>query len=179
MGMSSVTGIAKSYCATLKNQRTKKVNFGAVAVQVLFPLAVGVVWVFFGPTITNPGNAIAGISIVSALLCSMATMLFQIRIDIRSDMESGENHFITEKDATLIDELFAAVAWAILFGLTTVLIMVFSDWLGILQLCNIAPKIISGVIVAFIAHFVFVIGTVLKRLARVYDLVARNKRRTS
>ena len=149
---------------------------GAMVFQIIVPVIVGVVWFFYCNPIDNMSNAITGISIVSALLCAMATMLFQIRIDLRISQESGKNAFIVENDLKLIDELFYAVLWAILFGLLIVLFMVVIDWIGIFQINGFLSRCVSGIYVAVIFHFVLVIGLILKRLLRVYELVALHKR---
>lgn len=177
MGMSSVSGIAKAYFSTLVDQRTKGVHVGAMVMQFLVPAAIGIFWAFAGPSLLTPGNAIVGISIVSALLCAMATMLFQTRIDLRIRANEGKESFVTDSDLKLIDQLFFAVLWAILFGLLVVLVMVFSEWLGAFQLVGQPARIVAGFTIFFIGHFVFVVGTILKRMNRVYEIVAQNKRR--
>ena len=176
MGMSSIAGIAKSYFSTLTNQRTGKANIGALGAQLGAPIALAVVCFFIGPEIKSPSNAIVGISIVAALLCAMATMLFHMRTSLRASKKTGEDCFVTEKDLKLIDELFAAVLWAILFGLAVVLFMVVMEWLGAYQLNDCTGRCLSALQIALIAHFVFVIGVILKRLSRVYELVAMQKR---
>lgn len=176
MGMSSVVGIAKSYFLTLTNQRTGKIRVSPLVVQFGAPIAIGTICFFVGPLINSPNNAIVGISIVSALLCAMATMLFQIRMSLRASKKAGEDCFVTEKDLKLVDELFVAVLWTILFGLAVVLFMVVLEWLGVYQLDDCVGRCSSALQIAFITHFVFVIGVVLKRLNRVYELVAIQKR---
>ena len=183
MGMSSVSGIVEAYFSTLKNQRTGRANKGARATQFGIPLIIGIAWAIAGPLIKSPSNAIVGISIVSALLCSMAAILFQTRIDLKAREKSGDNTFITKNDLILIDELFRAVVWGILFGLAVVLLMVVSEWFELpeaeqTQHCWVIAKLISGLTAASVAHFVFVVGTILKRLSRVYELVATEKRLT-
>lgn len=176
MGMSSVLGIGKAYLSTLKDQRAGNCNTSAIIAQFGIPVFAGIAWAFYGPTISTPGNAIVGISIVSALLCAMATMLFQVRVDLRVRKKEGRETFVTEKDLALIDQLFSAVIWAILFGLLVVLAMVVLEWLGAFRLEGAPAQIVAGLLVALTAHFMFVIGTILKRLNRVYEIVARNKR---
>ena len=176
LGMSSVSGIVKNYFVTLRNQRTGKANIGAIVVQLGVPIVVGIFWAIVGPMTDSLGNIIVGVSIVSALLCSMATILFQIRIDLRARENSGSNSFVTSKDLKLVDELFSVVLWAILFGLLFVLFMVIVEWFDIFDTAEDIEKCVSGCIVACVTHFAFVIGMVLKRLSRVYDIVAREKR---
>lgn len=176
MGMSSVFGVVKSYLSTLRNQRTQGVNLGAIVLQFGVPIVAGVFWFLICPPISNTSNAIVGISIVSALLCAMATMLFQTRVSLRSAEAPEVNYFVTNKDLKLVDELFYAVLWAILFGLITVLLMIVSEWIETLWQDDFISKCASAIVVVLCAHFVFLIGTILKRLARVYDLIAAQKR---
>lgn len=176
MGMSSVSGIAKAYLSTLRDQRTGDTSRKVVIAQFGIPIFSGVAWALAGPAITAPGNAIVGISIVSALLCAMATMLFQTRVSLDNRKKGGEETFVTEVDLILVDQLFSAVLWAILLGFLIVLAMVTLEWFGAFWLEGASAQIIAGFLVAFTAHFVFVVGTILKRLNRVYEIVARNKR---
>ena len=176
MGMSSVSGIAKAYFSTLRDQRTKKINMKAMAFQVAVPVVAGVIWFFCCDSIVDISNAITGISIVSALLCAMATMLFQIRIDLRVGRESNKNTFNVENDLEFVDELFYAVLWVILFGLLIVLFMMIIDWVPAFQTKGFLARCISGIYVAVIFYFVLVVGLILKRLLRVYELVALHKR---
>ena len=106
----------------------------------------------------------------------MATLLFQTRSDLRISQKKGEEPFVTSKDVELVDQLFSAVMWAILFGLITVFVMVLFDWLAIMQSDIPLAQVFTGVIIACASHFVFVIGLILKRLNRVYDLFAKQKR---
>lgn len=174
--MSSVVGIATSYLLTLKNQQTKGLNKGAVFTQFGLPTAAGILCFIINFSINSPDNAISGISIVSALLCAVATMLFQIRVTLKSNLESGREHFATKKDLELIDGFFASVVWAITFGLFVVALMVALEWFGVFQSYGSVLRFSSAVLVAFIVHFITVIGTALKRLNRVYELVAMQKR---
>lgn len=176
MGMSSVSVIAENYFHSLSNQRTGKINKRAICAQIAVPVAVGVIFGLFGPIIENCSNAIVGISIIAALLCAMATLLFQTRSDLRISQKKVEEPFVTRKDVELVDQLFSAVMWAILFGLITVFVMVLFDWLAIMQSDIPLAQVFTGVIIACASHFVFVIGLILKRLNRVYDLFAKQKR---
>ena len=184
MGMSSVKEIVKGYARTLKGARDGKPALGPVASQILMPLAFGAASCAAGWSVPRVSDAVAGISIVASLLCSVAALLFQVRIDLRMRLEEDERsenqqHFLVSDDLELLDEMFSQVMWVILEGFVLVLIMVLSEWLGLLgtkPLSAQAATCITFIIVCGVANFVVVIGAVLKRLNRVYQLIAMNKR---
>lgn len=177
MGMSSVCGICKAYLSTLRSARTGKTNKKALAMQIALPVVIGLVVGLFAHMTIEVGNAVTGISIVAALLCAMATMLFQIRINLREKFEEDSQAFLTGGDLILVDELFAEVIWAILFGMILALAMIIADWFGLFKSVNdVVSRIATGTLIACIVHFALVIGMILKRLNRVYLLVAVHKR---
>ena len=128
---------------------------------------------------------IVGISIVSALMCAMATLLFQIR----SQMADGPDEApaggggatahlafrMKLRDKRFIDEVFDDVMWAILVGLTLSLYLIVIDAIGLLAGGGIASRILSSIAVAACAYFVLVIGMCLKRLRSAYNVVSNRK----
>ena len=82
MGKSSVVGIAKGHFRTLRDARTGRVRVFDLVWQVGLPVACGVVCAVFGWHLDDASNAIVGISIVAALMCAMAALIFQIRLDL-------------------------------------------------------------------------------------------------
>lgn len=184
MGMSSVKEIVKGYARTLKGARDGKPAPGPITWQILMPLALGATSCAVGWSVPCVSDAVAGISIVASLLCSVAALLFQVRIDLRMRLEEDERsenqqHFLVSDDLELLDEMFSQVMWVILEGFVLVLIMVLSEWLGLLGaklLSARAATCMTFIIVCGVANFVVVIGAVLKRLDRVYRLIAMNKR---
>ena len=173
MGMSSPAGIARDYFRTLVKASNGKISVKECVKQIGVPIALGVVSYCAGFRVSDYGDAIAGIAIVSALMCAVATLLFQIRVTLREQFAEGTNKFLGKNDLKLVDELFAVVLWAILFGLFLVLLMILVDWLDLANydLWSIAP-ILTSVFVAGLSHFVLVIGVVLKRLRVVYGIAA-------
>lgn len=176
LGMSSVSAIVENYFKSLSDQQSEKKSKKTICAQIALPVCLGAAFGLFGPIIRIYNDAIVGISIVSALLCAMATLLFQTRSDWHFSRKKEVESFVTDKDLELVDQLFAAVMWAILFGLVTTFVMIVVSWLDGAWLDNHIGHIFSGVIIAFVIHFVFVVGLILKRLNRVYDLFARQKR---
>ena len=109
MGMSSVAGIVKDYADSLRSARDGKLKLSFVLVQVGFPLALGVAAGLLGLRIPNSGELVTGVSIVAALMCGVATLLFQTRADLHRRLDAENDAFLTEGDLALVDELFAQV----------------------------------------------------------------------
>lgn len=168
MGKSSVAGIAKGHFRTLRDARTGRVRMLGLVWQVGLPVACGVVCAMLGWHLDDASNAIVGISIVAALMCAMAALIFQIRLDLNKTPAAEK------RDVALIDEVFANVMWAILMGLALALYLIIIDAVGIFV--EGTPAIIaSSVAVALCVHFVFVIGMCLKRFQRSYERIAASK----
>lgn len=177
MGMSSISGIARGYFATLVSQRSGKPNKRAILFQIGLPFLLGVLVFAIGWTLDSVGNIINAVAIVAALLCAVATLLFQVRIDLRARIDSSDDPFIGENDLLLVDELFSTLLWAILFGFAIVGCSLVVDWSGALKVTNpLYSRVAASVAAAAIAHLAFVIGTILKRLRRIYEIVAVHKR---
>ncbi len=188
MGKSSVVGIFKGYVRTLRDVRNGGkacVRPADVLVQIALPIAIGIGCFFTGWHLANPSNAIVGISIVSALMCAMATLLFQIRgqIAVESNEEQADggnaaphsSFRMKLRDKRFIDEVFDDVMWAILVGLTLSLYLIVVDAIGLLAGGGTVSRILSSIAVAVCAHFVLVIGMCLKRLRSAYNVVSNRE----
>lgn len=189
MGKSSVAGIFKGYVRTLRDARNGNkacVRPADVLVQIVLPIAIGLGCFFTGWHLANPSNAIVGISIVSALMCAMATLLFQIRGQMAEEPgeapAGGSNaaaHIpsfrMKLRDKRFIDEVFDDVMWAILVGLTLSLYLIVIDAIGFLADGGTASRVLSSIAVAVCAHFVLVIGMCLKRLRSAYNVVSNRE----
>lgn len=189
MGKSSVTGIFKGYVHTLRDARDgegMRVRPADVIVQIAIPAAIGVVYYFAGWHLSDPANAIVGISIVSALMCAMATLLFQIRSQAMEGMDEARDGTngdparlpgfrMKHRDERFIDEVFDDVMWAILVGLSLSLYLIIVDAAELFDACDIISRVLSSIAVAVCAHFVLVIGMCLKRLRRAYNVVSNRE----
>lgn len=176
MGMSSPSRIPKEYFSTLVSQRTGKCKASAIAFQVALPLIVGVIAFVLKVQISSVDSTIGGVAVVAALLCAVATTLFQIRIDLRTKVKNSSDAFVTENDLKLVDELFAALLWGIMFGFIITAIAMIIQWTGVLDSDNKFINLCSSILIACIMHFALVIGLILKRLSAVYQIVAMQKR---
>lgn len=168
MGKSSVIGIAARYFKTLIDARTGKPSFRDVTAQIIAPAFVGVPCYFGGWELHNPSNAIVGISIVAALMCAMAALVFQIRLDLNKKLDPR----VLPSNRKLVDQLFDDILWAILFGLMLALYLIIFDCAGLFVAEPPVGNILSAVAVSFAAHFAMVIGMCLKRMQRAYQIFA-------
>lgn len=189
MGKSSVIGIFEGYVRTLRDARdgeNSRIRPADVLVQIALPIAIGAGCFFTGWHLANPSNAIVGISIVSALMCAMATLLFQIRGQMADGPDEappgggGATAHLAPfrmklRDKRFIDEVFDDVMWAILVGLTLSLYLIVIDAIGLLAGGGTVSRILSSIAVAVCAHFVLVIGMCLKRLRSAYNVVSNRK----
>lgn len=177
MGMSSPNRIPKEYFSTLVSQRTGKYKSTAIAFQIVLPMIVGGIAFALKVQISSVDSTIGGVAVVAALLCAVATMLFQIRIDLRIKVKNSSDAFVVDNDLKLVDELFAALLWGIMFGFIITATAMVIQWAGILGSDNLLIICLcSSTLIACIIHFALVIGLILKRLSAVYQIVAMQKR---
>ncbi len=168
MGKSSVIGIAKGHFRTLRDARTGRIRKHDLVWQIGLPVACGIACALCKWHLNDASNAIVGISIVAALMCAMAALIFQIRLDL------DKAPVAEKRDVELIDEVFANVMWAILMGLVLALYLIVVDAMGLFNE-NAPAIIVSSIAVALCAHFVFVVGMCLKRFQRSYERIAASR----
>lgn len=177
MGMSSVKYILYDYFNSLRSARDGRFRFSVLFVQVCCPVLIGIIFGAVGFGIVNSSEVVTGVSIVAALMCGVAIMLFQIRIGLQEKFARSRQFFLTEYDLELVDELFAQVMWCILSGfLLVLLILIKGIFPEQIAAAPFARNIGLGVIWSLMTNFILTIGLVLKRINRVYNLVAANKR---
>lgn len=171
MSKSSPLPIIADHFATLRDASTGKISKRDIIEQFFVPalaagasLAAGWYW-------RSPSSAVAGVSIVAALLCSMAVFIFQLRLEVNkiADQRLGP------QDYALVDETFHNVMWAILVGLCLALYLIACEALGLFK-PDVAGRLFTCVGVFAAAHFLVVIAMSLKRLRRAYERIAARRR---
>lgn len=177
MGMSSVAGIAKSYFDSLRSARDGKLKPVVLIEQFFLPLTCGIAAAFMYFDAPDSEELVTGVSVVAALMCSVATLLFQTRVDLRQRLESGSDAFLTTGDLELVDELFAQVMWSILSGFALVfLLMMRGIAVGTIGDIDVLVRLGFGLVWYLIVNFVLTVCMVLKRIQRVYEVVAVHRR---
>lgn len=177
MSMSSVADIAKDYVHSLKSANDRKLKLGTVLFQLGAPVGLGLLAAAVRLGIPDPSDAVTGVSIVSALMCSVAVLLFQARVDLRHRFESLGDPAFVQGDLDLVDELFAQVLWSILSGFVLVLLLILESAFSS-ALAGFEPvmRLGCGVAWCLMANFALTVGIVLKRMRRVYRSIARGIR---
>lgn len=151
----SLVKIFVDYFHTLKNAETNKISIADILVQFIFPILIGIAYACLNFKLE--GDVIAGVvATVSALMCAVAIMLYQTRMQAAKD-----EAFTESRQRKLIDELFSDVVWGICAGFFLVIIIVF---LG--DFCWIV-----GFEACLLAHFFLVCMMCLKRINSAYDLL--------
>ena len=171
MGKLSLLGVAKGYGRTLKDYRTNRLSIADISIQVFAPLAIGAVSFTCRMTGSSPINGIgdeliSGVSIVSALLCGVSIMAFQLRVQIASDGRVK----LTEKDTSLLDGLFYDVTWAVVVGFSATLVIICSKYA---PEPSIIRNALSSASLALLLNFILVTCMSTKRLCAAYELIAR------
>lgn len=172
MGKSSLGTIANGYFKTLHKGASDDINPKDVALHIVFPILVGV-FSFAIPQIDLQvvralfSNLIVAVSIVSALLCGLAVMVFQVRIQLSSeDMDRKA----TGNEKQLIDEMFSVVLWSVVCGFASVALMVLS---GTKDSAGQIYDAVTALSLALVIHYAIVTCMCLKRLNAVYIIVSQ------
>ena len=171
MGKSSLKAIAVDHFDTLKDANTGHWSRDDLLWQVGLPLLCALGSLSIGWYWRNPSSAVAGVSIVAALLCSMAVFLFQLRLETHNIVDDR----LGDRDYALLDQTFFNVMWAIVVGLALALFLIVCEGLDVFQ-DDTLGKVLTAIAVFASAHFLTVIGMSLKRLRRAYERIAARKR---
>lgn len=168
MGKASLWRVPADHFRTLYDNRTGKPDWAAAAWQGMFPIAAGVATWWFGAKLADVSAAVAGISIVAALLFAMAVFLFQLRVTLGGDSRLGDD------DYRLVDECMSNTLWAILWGLGLALFLIVCGAGRWIANDGVGP-VLTGIAVGASAHFLLVISMCLKRLRRAYERIAMKR----
>ncbi len=168
MRKTSLWRVPADHFRTLTDNRTDKPDWGGIVWQGLVPTACGIATWWIGAKLADVSAAVAGISIVAALLFAMAVFLFQLRVTLGGDSRLGED------DYRLVDECMSNTLWAILWGLGLALFLIVcaaGKWIA----NDGTGPILTGIAVGASVHFLMVISMCLKRLRRAYERIAMKR----
>ncbi len=172
MGKAGIGRIFKNYCDTLRTGVYRNRNWRDYVTHFAIPAIVAIA-IFVAPQSVSSsirscfGNAITALSIVSALLCGLAVAVFQLRIQISSGSSGVE---VRGAEVELIDELFAAILWAVVAGFSAAGLMVVA---GIDNLANVVCDIATACSLGVTCNFAVVVCMCLKRLSIAYHLASK------
>ncbi len=181
MGKSSVMPIFKEYIRTLHGI-DDRLRIKDVVVHLVVPAAVGIAVGAFVPTEVQDAisgslpTAITAVSIVSAFMCAMAVMVFQLRIQVADALDGKSGAALVDKvkkgDLKLVDELFHDVMWSIVVGFASAFCMTAGCFLVGVQ--EVAFRISLGASAALLLNDVLVVCMCLKRMSSAYVIVSKS-----
>lgn len=170
MGKVSLFSVAKEYLGTLTSYRTKKPMIGDILVQLVLP-GLFAAWLTVGKPVEASviaaiaDKAVVGVSIISALLCGVAVMMFQLRVQ----MSTSEDFRPTERESALVDHTFHDLLWAVVAGFASVILSIVSSAFGIDSVWRAA---VYGLMAFFFVNFVLVTCMCIKRISKTYVTVS-------
>ncbi len=166
MGKISLFGIARAYLNTLRSYKTKKIMLSDLLVQIVLPAvaaaAFAILWPLDEEKLSSvSANVISGVSIVSALLCGVAVMVFQLRMQ----MSAQGGRPPREKVRRLVDETFYDILWAVVVGFAAVFLTIA---MGVAEGVDVLQRALGGLAVFSLGNFVLVTCMCVKRLCSTY-----------
>ena len=170
MGKISLVGVALAYIRTLKSYKKNRYMLSDIIVQLVMPAVAGILFALFWPLSASrlsalSGNVVSCVSIVSALLCGVAVMVFQLRMQMSAQSDPKP----TRRERTLVDETFHDILWAVVAGFASVALIVIAEMMA----DECAPqKIVYGVSVFFLLNFILVTCMCIKRLHSAYQVIS-------
>lgn len=168
MGKAALWRVPADHFVTLYDNRSKRPDWGDIFAQVMLPIVSGVCVWRLGAKLSDVSGAVAGVSIVAALLFPMAIFLFQLRVSLPEDKRLGD------ADYALVDECMSNTLWASLWGLTLALFLIVAGvgkWISE----DGSGPVLTGIAVAAAIHLVLVIAMCLKRRRRAYERIAMKR----
>jgi len=139
--------------------------------QVLFvgaPVALGASLAIIHFRMQDTASVLAGIAVFTALLFGLVIFVFQLRVQIRGDGSDRERPRV----ATLIDETFANVTYAVIIGMVTTVVGIVASSINQKDLG--APIWASALLGALLLHLVLTILMCLKRINAAYQQLRQN-----
>lgn len=158
-----------------------RLRFSDMALQFGFPIIIGVLlgfgFVFIPGDVSDIkaviGNAISAVSIISGLMCALAVLIFQLRVQL----STGESVKVSDREYMLVDHLFNDALWDVVVGLSCALTLVVAS--GLVSTASIFSAVLLATSTALSVHFLLVTTMCIKRLSIAYEVIAKawSKRR--
>lgn len=112
-------------------------------------------------------NAISAVSIMSGLMCALAVLVFQLRLQLSMD----DKIKVDNCEYKLIDYLFNDSLWDVVVGLTCALVLVLSS--GLINAGPVISSLFAAISAFLLAHFMLVTAMCVKRLSIAYEVMAK------
>ena len=161
----SVLPVIQDHIKTMYDARNGRVSRRDLAFFYGVPILVSIAYLIFAWGVRGLDNLLAALSIMTGLLFNLLVLLFDTAVRTRDRDAIGKQD--PERVAhryELIHELQANITYTLGVGLFTAVL------LGAFSLAGIenAKRPWSALVVVFLAHFVLLLGMLLKRLRAVF-----------
>lgn len=175
MGKTSLKGIRDGYLNTLRENpgaQGSRFNRHDLLVQIISPATFAVLFGMAWPLGESAlqrvcGNVVTGVSIISSLMCGVAVMLFQLRIQLAlpDDIDASEG------EAELIDQTFSDVLWSVVIGFAAAALLIAGEALS--GIVPVLHRACVSVAFGMVANLAVVTCMSLKRMNASYEIVAK------
>ena len=158
------------YIDTLRNYQTNKISLIDIFVQLIVPALLSLFFKWPDSRI-NLGdlisNLISCISIISGLMCAVAVLLFQLRLQMSSQKDPKP----LDREFVLVDESFHISMWTVLDGLFAVGLLCMAPLAK--SISELLSRILFCLAAFFLLNFLFVTLMALKRISAAYTTFSR------
>lgn len=160
------------YIDTLRNYQTNIISLIDIFVQLIVPALLSVALFFNWPdSRINLGDLISNlfscISIISGLMCAVAVLLFQLRLQMSSQKDPKP----LDREFVLVDESFHISMWTVLDGLFAVGLLYMAPLAK--SISELLSRILFCLAAFFLLNFLFVTLMALKRISAAYTTFSR------
>lgn len=149
---------------TLRDGKSGRPRWQDYAIQMLLPAAAGVATPWLGARLTDPGQIIAGGSVLAGFSFGLAVFVFQLRLEAARDPRVDKGSVLLEQ----LDELFANVRYSVFAGLMLVVVSVAGAAFHDTAKAGALSAVWTGVIVGWGLHYILTSLMCLKRLGKAY-----------
>lgn len=152
-----------------------KLRLRDALIQFIIPVVVGMATFLYLTFVSEDisrvepivANAISAVSIISGLMCALAVLVFQLRVQLSSEKTVK----VKESECSLVDHLFNDALWDVVVGLLCVLLFVISS--GAINGESALFAVLLAISSAMAMHFLFVTAMCIKRLSIAYEIVSK------
>lgn len=170
------------YLVTLENYRNhaesrpgesakgRRFRLPALIIQLLVPIIAAIFLTWLGISFDETSNIISVVSIITGLMCAVATLLFDIRAGL---MRDGTRYKKINKDE--VGELYYLSVWIVVVGVCIVLLLMMPDfnWNGLIP--GELKRMHFGICLALLVHFSLVLASFADRMISAYRHVAEGR----
>lgn len=145
-------------------------NYGALFIHFVFPLVASGMLSVLGIGIEERSNFISVVSIITGLMCAVATMLFEVRANTMKGKK-----YLSELDDRAVDELYYLTIWIVVVGIIISLLLILPDFDWGNNIPDACTRAYSLICVYLILHFTLSIVSFAERMISVYVRIAEER----